>query len=99
MNATRPKQAGAQVRPPLPIALGAAALLALLSLLAGPASASRQPLAIPEHPNFVVIQTDDQTLDSLYATFRAFEGAPATRAMPATLDLIAKRGMTFTRYY
>jgi N-acetylglucosamine-6-sulfatase len=50
-------------------------------------------------PSIVVIQTDDQTLDSLYETFRAFPGAAETRAMPNTLDLIAKRGMTFNRYY
>ena len=46
-----------------------------------------------------MIQTDDQTLDELYATFRAYPGAPEIRAMPNTLDLIAKRGMTFNRYY
>ena len=39
-----------------------------------------------------MIQTDDQTLDELYATFRAYAGGAATRAMPNTLDLIAKRG-------
>jgi N-acetylglucosamine-6-sulfatase len=90
---------GSSRRARLPLALGAAALLALLSLLAGAASAARQPFTIPEHPNFVVIQTDDQTLDGLYATVRAYEGAPAARVMPATLDLLAKRGTTFTRYY
>ncbi len=46
-----------------------------------------------------MIQTDDQTLDGLYATFSAFPGAAETRSMPNTLDLIAKRGMTFNRYY
>ena len=46
-----------------------------------------------------MIQTDDQTLDGLYATARAYPGAPETRAMPATLDLIAKKGITFNRYY
>jgi arylsulfatase A-like enzyme len=46
-----------------------------------------------------VIQTDDQTLDGLYAAARAYPGAPLTRAMPATLDLIAKKGITFNRYY
>ncbi len=50
-------------------------------------------------PSFVVIQTDDQTIDSLYETFRAFPGAAETRAMPSTLDLIGKRGLTFNRYY
>jgi arylsulfatase A-like enzyme len=46
-----------------------------------------------------VIQTDDETLDELYTAFEAFPGAPALRAMPHTLDEIAKRGATFTRYY
>jgi N-acetylglucosamine-6-sulfatase len=88
----------------------AAALAALLCLLvlslalsagrAGAVEADEPPLnpnSAP--PNFVVIQTDDQTLDGLYATFTAFPGAAKTRAMPNTLDLIAKRGMTFNRYY
>ena len=53
----------------------------------------------PDPPSFVVIQTDDQTLDGLYETFSAFPGAAITRAMPNTLDLIAGKGMTFNRYY
>ncbi|MEX2448884.1 MAG: sulfatase [Solirubrobacterales bacterium] len=83
----------------------AAALLALLCALALSLAGSRAQAVIPppsaggERPNFVLIQTDDQTLDSLYATFRAFPGAAKTRAMPNTLDLIGKRGMTFNRYY
>jgi len=67
-------------------------LLLCLVLLSGPrtsAAAEGQP------PSFVVIQTDDQTLDELYATF----GQPKLQAMPNTLNLIAKRGMTFNRYY
>jgi arylsulfatase A-like enzyme len=86
----------------------AAALLGLLCALAlgvatagaAPAGEGEPPLnPNPERPSFVVIQTDDQTLDGLYATFNAYPGAPATRAMPNTLDLIGKRGMTFNRYY
>ncbi|HEX5763823.1 MAG TPA: sulfatase [Solirubrobacterales bacterium] len=57
------------------------------------------PRTAGQAPNFVVIQTDDQTLDSLYATFETFPGAGETRAMPNTLDLIAGKGMTFNRYY
>ena len=69
-------------------------------MVLGRADAARAaPLAPGAKPNFIVIQTDDQTLDGLYASFRAYEGAPATRAMPNTIDLIAKRGMTFNRYY
>ncbi len=84
---------------------GAGGLLALLtglSLIAVPAGASPSgpgPLGGPARPNFIVIQTDDQTLAGLYASYRPYPGAPAIRAMPNTLDLIAKRGMTFNRYY
>ncbi|HET7455794.1 MAG TPA: sulfatase [Solirubrobacterales bacterium] len=79
----------------------AAALLALLVGLvfadtqkAGAASASAFP---PEHPSFVVIQTDDETLDQLYTVFNA--GGIDIPAMPNTLSMIAGRGITFNRYY
>jgi N-acetylglucosamine-6-sulfatase len=84
----------------------AAALLALVCALA--LSVGRAGAVEPEEPplnpnldppSFVVIQTDDQTLDGLYETFSAFPGAAVTRAMPNTLDLIAGKGMTFNRYY
>jgi N-acetylglucosamine-6-sulfatase len=93
----------ARSRVRLPLAAALLALLCGLALSAGRAGAleaEEEPLnPNPEPPSFVVIQTDDQTLDGLYATFRAFPGAPVTRAMPNTLDLIAKRGETFNRYY
>jgi arylsulfatase A-like enzyme len=86
--------------------LAAAGLLALLcglALSAGKAhgAVEEEPPLNPnsEAPSFVVIQTDDQTLDELYATFSAYPGAPATRAMPNTLELLAKKGETFNRYY
>jgi N-acetylglucosamine-6-sulfatase len=79
----------------------AAALLALLIGLvfanaqkAGAASASAFP---PEHPSFVVIQTDDETLDQLYTVFNA--GGIDVPAMPNTLSMIAGKGITFNRYY
>jgi N-acetylglucosamine-6-sulfatase len=53
----------------------------------------------PERPSFVVLQTDDSTLEELYAAFRPYPGSPLLRAMPNTLDLLAKRGETFNRYY
>ena len=89
-----------QIRPYLRAPLGIAA--GLLALLCGVALATGQAqgaAAGEERPSFVVIQTDDATLDGLYATFNAYGGAPATRAMPNTIDLLAKRGMTFNRYY
>jgi len=81
----------------------ALALLCALVLSAAPAGAV-EPEEAPldpnsEPPSFVVIQTDDQTLDELYAAFSAYPGAPETRAMPNTLDLLAKKGETFNRYY
>jgi N-acetylglucosamine-6-sulfatase len=87
----------------VPLAAAVLALLVALALTASGAQAlveEEEPLnPSDEPPSFVVIQTDDQTLDGLYATFRAYPGAPTTRVMPNTLDLIAKRGMTFDRYY
>ncbi len=74
-------------------------LLIILAVAVGPASAARQPLVFPpERPNFVVIQTDDQTMDGLYARYRSESGGE-TRAMPNTLDMIAKKGVTFSKYY
>jgi len=73
----------------------AAGLLALLCLLATTGFRSSAAAATAERPSFVVIQTDDQTLDQLYAAF----GKPKLQAMPNTLNLIAKRGETFNRYY
>jgi N-acetylglucosamine-6-sulfatase len=86
-----------------PIVAGLLALLCALGLAFGLARGVAAEIPPPytggERPSFVIIQTDDQTLDGLYATFKAYPGAPATRSMPNTLDLIAKRGMTFNRYY
>jgi N-acetylglucosamine-6-sulfatase len=83
----------------------AAALLALLAVLclattrADAVIGEEEPLNPNEgQPSIVVIQTDDQTLDGLYETFSVF-GGPETRAMPNTLDLIGKKGMTFNRFY
>jgi len=50
-----------------------------------------------ERPSFVVIQTDDQTLDGLYDLVYA-PGTP-TSPMPNTLELIAGQGVTLSRYY
>ena len=75
----RVRQTRASWRGRLP---AAAALLALLCALAaghraGRARPSPKNRRRPrEPPSFVVIQTDDQTLDGLYATFTAFAGAP-----------------------
>jgi arylsulfatase A-like enzyme len=72
-----------------------AGLLALLCLIGFGGQRAQPAAAAAQRPSFVVIQTDDQTLDELYAGF----GEPRLQTMPNTLRLIAKRGMTFNRYY
>ena len=105
MDRVRHTRTSSHARP-----LFAAALFALLCALVlsvgqahaiTPVSPEEEPPLDPnpDPPSFVVIQTDDQTLDGLYETFSAFPGAAITRAMPNTLDLIAGKGMTFNRYY
>ncbi len=95
------------------LALAASFLALLAALLfAGQQSASAAPagkgkpaggkhqanlLPATERPNFVVIQTDDQTIDSLYATIGA--GSAPIPIMPNTLGLIAEKGVTLNRYY
>jgi arylsulfatase A-like enzyme len=51
-----------------------------------------------ERPSFVVIQTDDQTLDSLHATFTPPGGEPI-QVMPNTLALLEAKGVSLSRYY
>src|SRR3954462_15645199 len=87
-----------------PLGAQLAAATALLALLIGlvfagsqSASAASSSAFPPEHPSFVVIQTDDETLDQLYTVFNA--GGVDIPTMPNTLSMIAKRGMTFNRYY
>jgi N-acetylglucosamine-6-sulfatase len=76
-----------------------AGLLALLCVFSAALGGPHGARAADERPSFVVIQTDDQTLNELYAAHSAYPGAPETRAMPNTLNLLAKRGVTFNRYY
>lgn len=72
------------------------AMLMVVMLVA----AGRAPAAVENRPrpSFVVIQTDDQTLDQLYAAFTPISGV-TYQAMPNTLALIGERGATFNRYY
>jgi arylsulfatase A-like enzyme len=96
----------------LAVAAGLLALLGALVFLNGQRAHAATPLASPiseealeqrsqeplaERPNFVVIQTDDETLDQLYTVFNA--GGIEVPTMPNTLGMIAGRGMTFNRYY
>jgi N-acetylglucosamine-6-sulfatase len=95
----------------LALAAGLLALLAALGLASGQRAAAyssssplapeslqqRKTQAPSEKPSFVVIQTDDETLDQLYAAMNV--GGIEVRSMPYTLSLIANRGITFNRYY
>jgi arylsulfatase A-like enzyme len=100
------------LRARLAIAGGFIALLICLALVgtarAGGATALSSPISeealearssepISERPSFVVVQTDDETLDQLYTVFNA--GGIEVPSMPNTLSLIGGRGMTFNRYY
>jgi N-acetylglucosamine-6-sulfatase len=58
-----------------------------------PAKASAQ-----QKPSFVVIQTDDETMEELYDAARTINGTEEF-AMPETLNLLGAKGETFTRYY
>ena len=49
-------------------------------------------------PNVVLIQTDDQTLEELYAEYQPPGGGNVV-AMPNTRALIGEKGATFTQYY
>jgi arylsulfatase A-like enzyme len=81
------------------VSVCAALAVAAAALLAGAAGGSGAASAqATGRPNVVVIQTDDQTLQELYATWRTPAGIDA-RVMPNTLDLIGKKGITFSRYY
>ncbi len=99
MNSRRVRPAGTRALTSARLLLLAAVTLVLLAILG--LADHQQPVeaAAQQRPNFVVIQTDDSTLEQLYAAYTPYPGAPAIRAMPNTLDLLAKRGVTFNRYY
>jgi len=90
---TSPSPALKRVRPLVAAAL--AALLAILAFAASPGTEAAR--SAEQRPSFVVIQTDDETLDQLYASLNV--GGIEVQAMPYTHALIANRGVTFNRYY
>jgi arylsulfatase A-like enzyme len=83
------------------------AALAVLALALGlavatseEASAARAKASEVEgqKPSFVVVQTDDETMEELYDGVRMLSGAEEF-AMPNTLQLLGEKGVTFNRYY
>jgi N-acetylglucosamine-6-sulfatase len=63
-----------------------------------PPAGDKAGASATQSPSFVVIQTDDQTLEALTASYTPPGGAPIA-AMPNTLALIGARGVTLSRYY
>ena len=51
-----------------------------------------------QKPSFVVIQTDDETMEELYTGVRLASGGEEF-AMPNTLQLLGEKGVSFSRYY
>jgi arylsulfatase A-like enzyme len=86
----------ARTRGRFAIALALALLLTSLVVASLQSAEAAEPSAL-QKPSFVVIQTDDETLDQLYASLNV--GGVEVQAMPYTLSLIANRGVTFNRYY
>ena len=99
MQTSAPHSSSARAHAPVRLALAAGFLALLVGLvLAGQlrSAEAAQPSAA-QRPSFVVIQTDDETLDQLYASLDV--GGIEVQAMPYTHALIANRGITFNRYY
>jgi arylsulfatase A-like enzyme len=92
----QPRSPLARARGRFGIALGLCLLLICL-VIAGLQSAEAAQNSTLQKPSFVVIQTDDETLDQLYASLNV--GGVEVQAMPYTHALIANRGITFNRYY
>jgi len=96
MFAANPTSSRVSARPRLTFAVALLALLAGLVFATMPSADAAQQSAT-QKPSFVVIQTDDATIDQLYETFSP--GGIPIQAMPNTLALIGGRGITFNRYY
>jgi arylsulfatase A-like enzyme len=77
-----------------------ALILGLVQATSEEASAARAKGSEVEgqKPSFVVIQTDDETMEELYDGVRMLSGAEEF-AMPNTLQLLGEKGVTFSRYY
>ncbi len=77
-----------------------ALILGLVQATSEEASAARAKGSEVEgqKPSFVVIQTDDETMEELYDGVRMLNGAEEF-AMPNTLQLLGEKGVSFSRYY
>jgi N-acetylglucosamine-6-sulfatase len=84
---------------PHPTLRALVSLLALAAVIAGSFAADPPGAPAAGPPNFVVIQTDDQTLADLYATYPDPATGLPLAVMPNTLNQLASQGITFNRYY
>jgi N-acetylglucosamine-6-sulfatase len=75
-----------------------ALVIGLVLLATDDARAARAKASELQKPSFVVIQTDDETLEELYDGVRMLNGSEEF-AMPNTLQMLGEQGITFTRYY
>src|ERR1700760_1627917 len=83
----------------LAAAIAVCALVVGLVLLATDgARAGRAKASELQKPSFVVVQTDDETLEELYDGVRMLNGNEEF-AMPNTLQMLGEQGVTFSRYY
>ena len=96
---TQSRRRGAAARFVAALAVLALALgLALASSEEASAARAKASEVEGQKPSFVVIQTDDETMEELYDGVRMLSGAEEY-AMPNTLQLLGEKGVTFSRYY
>ncbi|MBS1862539.1 MAG: sulfatase [Actinobacteria bacterium] len=94
---TQSRQLGAAARIAAAIAV-LALVLGLVIATSEEARAAQAKASELQKPSFVVVQTDDETMEELYDGVRMANGAEEF-AMPNTLQLLGEKGITFTRYY
>jgi arylsulfatase A-like enzyme len=75
-----------------------ALVLGLVLATADEARAARAKGSELQKPSFVVIQTDDETMEELYDGVHMLNGTEEF-AMPTVLSQLGEKGITFTRYY
>jgi arylsulfatase A-like enzyme len=75
-----------------------ALVVGLVLLATDDARAARAKASELQKPSFVVIQTDDETLEELYDGVHMLNGSEEF-AMPNTLQMLGEQGVTFNRYY
>src|ERR1700744_5947373 len=94
---THPRRRGAVAQVVAALAV-LALVLGLVIATSEEARAARAKASELQKPSFVVVQTDDETMEELYDGVRMLNGAEEF-AMPNTLQLLGEKGGSFSRYY